>query len=89
MTTLHDLLLNVKREGDSICHQCMDMKGYTHKLEQELDELLKRWPRRASGVWCAPVEGTLSKFHEASTRRTLWDNARRHDLLTWLLEETK
>lgn len=86
---LHQMLLQVKREGAAICSQCMVMEEHTWQLEEELDDLLARWPDRRGEAKCVPVEGRMSLFHEAAVKETLWENPRRHALLDWLLEETK
>lgn len=86
---LHDILLQVKREGDAICSQCMNTVAYTDKVGKELDALLARWPDRRGEIGCLPIEGNMSVFHEAAANKILWENPRRHALLDWLIEETK
>ena len=89
MSTLHEMLKRVRREGLAICSQVMGQEEYTVGIEQELDALLHRWPERWPDCACTPVEGKLSKFIEAAEQKILWQNPRRHALLDWLLKETK
>ena len=86
---LHQMLLQVKREGTAICSQCMVMEAYTDEVGKELEDLLARWPGRRGEAKCLPVEGRMSLFHETAANKTLWENPRRHALLDWLIEETK
>lgn len=86
---LHQRLLQVKREGPSICYQLRLMAAEQDALKIQMRMLLARWPGRRGEAKYVPVEGSMSLFHEAAVKETLWEDPRRHALLDWLIEETK
>lgn len=86
---LHQRLLQVKREGPSICYQLRLMAAEQDALKIQMRMLFARWPENKAQDLAFPVEASLWEFKEASDNDKLWADLRRHALLDWLIEETK
>lgn len=88
---LHQMLLQVKREGASICEQLKRMTPAEGRaaFTREMRQLFAKWPENKAQDLVFPVEASLLRFKKASDDDKLWADPRRHALLDWLIEETK